>query len=96
VRVEEWERLLLVPVMATWTIDVEANVQERVELPEPVTLLGDTLHEVLLVLRLTTPVNPLSGVMVMLELPAEPTFTLILVGLLAIVKSWTLNATVTE
>jgi len=96
VRVVEWERLLLVPVMATWTIDVEANVQERVEPPEPVTLLGDTLHEVLLVLRLTTPVNPLSGVMVMLELPAEPTFTLILVGLLAIVKSWTLNAMVTE
>ncbi len=95
-RVVEWERLLLVPVMATWTIDVEANVQERVEPPEPVTLLGDTLHEVLLVLRLTTPVNPLSGVMVMLELPAEPTFTLILVGLLAIVKSWTLNAMVTE
>jgi len=62
-------------------------VHDRVALPEPVTLVGATEHEVLLVVRLTTPAKPLRAVIVTVEVPAAPTFTLTLVGLAAIVKS---------
>ena len=46
---------------------VVANVHESVELPEPVTLVGERLQEVLLVARLTTPANPFRPVTVMVE-----------------------------
>ena len=65
-------------------------MQDRVETPEPVTLLGDTLHAVLLVLRLTTPEKPFNAPIVMLAVPAVPTFTLTFVGLPVTAKSWTL------
>jgi len=71
-------------------------VQDSVELPDPVTLVGATAHEVLLVVRLTTPAKPFSPVIVIVEVPAEPASTVTLVGLAAIVKSWTTNVTVTE
>ena len=71
-------------------------MHERVELPEPVTLVGDKVHDVLLVVRLTTPANPLRAVIVIVEVPAEPALTVTLVGLAVIVKSWTTNVTVTE
>jgi hypothetical protein len=87
VRVIEWERLLLVPVIATRTIDGDEKMQESVELPEPAMLFGETLHEVLFVLRLTTPVKPFNAVMVMLEAPVEPTFMLTLVGFPVTAKS---------
>jgi len=64
-------------------------VQDSVALPEPVTLVGATEQEVLFVARLTTPANPFRATIVMLEVPAAPTLTLTLVGLAAIVKSWT-------
>ncbi len=80
----------------TCTIEVDEKVQESVELPEPVMLLGVTLHEVLLVLRLTIPGNPFTAVIVTLDAPGEPVFTLTLVGLPEIAKSWTLYVTVTE
>ena len=48
------------------------KVQESEELPEPVTLVGDTVHEVLLVVRLTTPANPLSPVIVIVDVAAVP------------------------
>jgi hypothetical protein len=82
--------------METCCIAVDENVQERVETPEPVTLLGDTLHAVLLVLRLTTPEKPFTGIIVMLAVPAAPTFTLMFVGLPVTAKSWTLKMAVTE
>jgi hypothetical protein len=85
-----------VPVTPTWSVPADANVHERVKVPEPVTLVGDTVHEVLLVARLTTPAKPLSAVTVMVEVPAEPAFTVTLMGLSVIVKSWTTNVTVTE
>ena len=69
---------------------MDERVQESVDVPEPVTLLGVALHEVLLVLRLTMPVKPLRAVTVRLAVPAIPTFTLTLVGLAVIAKSWTL------
>jgi len=71
-------------------------VQDRVELPDPVTLVGATEHEVLLVVRLTTPAKPFNPVIVIVEVPAEPARTVTLVGLAAMVKSWTTNVTVTE
>ena len=71
-------------------------MQDRVELPDPVTLVGATEHEVLLVVRLTTPAKPFNPVIVIVEVPAEPARTVTLVGLAAMVKSWTTNVTVTE
>jgi len=96
VTVTEWDREPLVPVTPTWTVETAANVQDSVALPEPVTLVGATEHEVLLVVRLTTPAKPFRPVTVIVEVPAAFTFKLTLVGLAAIVKSWTTYVTVTE
>ena len=84
------------PVTPTWFVPADANVHERVELPDPVTLVGDRLHEVLLVVRATTPANPFRPVMAIVEVAALPALTVTLVGDAAIVKSWTTNVTVTE
>lgn len=78
----------LVPVTATCLVPAVVNVQESVELPEPVTLVGETLHDaVVLVTRLTTPAKPLIAVMVIVEVPAEPALTVTLVVDAVIVKS---------
>ena len=77
-------------------MDAAANVQESVALPDPATLVGATEQEVLLVVRLTTPAKPFNAVTVIEEVPAEPALTVTLVGLAAIVKSWTVYVTVTE
>jgi hypothetical protein len=94
--ITEWERLPLVPVTVTCTVDVDEKVHESVEVPEPTTLLGVTEHEVLSVLRLTGPANPFMAVTARLEVPGDPRFTLMLVGLATTAKSWTLYVTVTE
>jgi hypothetical protein len=65
------------------------KVHESVELPEPVTLVGDKVHEVLFVVRPTMPAKPLTAETVIVELPPEFTFMLTLAGLAMIVKSWT-------
>ena len=75
------------PVTDTCLFPVVLNVQDRLALPEPVTLVGDTVQEVLLVARLTTPANPFCAVIVIAEVPAALTFTVTLVGLAVIVKS---------
>jgi hypothetical protein len=69
-------------------------VHDNVLVPEPVTLVGvrvqvrpvagDTVA-----VRLTTPVKPCNAVTVIVEVPAVPAFTLTVVGLAAMVKSWT-------
>jgi hypothetical protein len=64
-------------------------VHDNVALPEPAIGVGLTLHEVLLVVNATLPVKPFSPVTVIDEVPAEFAFTVTLVGLAAIVKSWT-------
>jgi hypothetical protein len=84
VTVTRWERLPLVAVTTTCTIDVAGKVHESMEPPEPEMLLGVALHEVLLVLRLTTPVKPFRLVTVRLDVPEAPTFTLTLVGIAVI------------
>ena len=77
-------------------MDATANVHDKVALPEPVTLVGETVQDVLLVVKLTTPANPLTAVIVIVEVPAALALTVTDVGLAAIVKSWTTNVTVTE
>jgi hypothetical protein len=48
-----------------------------------------TAHEVLFVPKLTTPANPFRAATVIAEVPGEPTLTVMLVGLAAMAKSWT-------
>ena len=88
VTVTECDSEPLVPVTPTCTVEPVVNVQDSVALPEPVTLVGDTVHDaVVLVTRLTTPAKPLRAVIVIVDVPAEPALTVTLVGLAAIVKS---------
>ena len=60
------------PVTPTWNVPEAVNVQDSVELPDPVTLVGESAHEVLLVVRLTTPAKPFWAVMVMVDVAAVP------------------------
>jgi hypothetical protein len=76
-----------VPVTVTWTTEADAKEHDRVELPEPVTLAGDAMHEVLLVARLTVPTKPLNPATVIVEVTIEPALPVTLVGLTVIVKS---------
>jgi len=86
----EWDKLVLVPVTVTSTFPADAKVQDRVALPEPVTLVGLAVHEVLLVVKLTTLEKPLRAVIVIVDVPAEPARTVTEVGPAITVKSWTL------
>jgi len=94
VTVVEWDRDPLVPVTVTVKNPPTDGVQDSVELPEPVTLAGVRVQVMPVdglgvAVRLTTPVKPLTAVMVIVEVPAWPTLTDTLVGLAAIVKSGT-------
>jgi len=64
-----------------------AKVQDSVELPEPVTLVGLSVQAVLLLARPTIPANPFSPVTVIVEVAAVPALTVMLVGLAVTVKS---------
>jgi hypothetical protein len=75
-------------VIVTTTFDAVANVHDRVALPEPVKLVGVTMHPVLSAVRLTTLLKPLTAVSVMVEVPDTPVSIVRLVGLEAKVKSW--------
>lgn len=75
-------------------MEAELNVQDSVALPDPVRLVGETVHEVLFVIRFTVPVKPLIGATVIVEVPAVPTFRIAAVGLAVMAKSVTVNATV--
>jgi hypothetical protein len=67
----------------------ELKLHDRLAAPEPATLVGVTAHEVLFVPKLTTPANPFRAATVIAEVPGEPTLTVMLVGLAAMAKSWT-------
>ena len=84
------------PVTVTWTVPAAAKVQESVEEPEPMTPVGVRVQAVLLLARLTIPANPFNPVTVIAEVAAVPALTVTLVGLAAMVKSWTTYVTVTE
>jgi hypothetical protein len=84
--------------MVTVNAPVIVAVQERVEVPEPETLVGNRAHDkpaagLVVAVRLTTPLNPLTAVMVMAEVPAWLTLTETLVGLATIAKSRTVKTT---
>ncbi len=88
-----WDREPLVPVTVTVNEPLADEVQERVEVPEPpVTLVGDRVQVRPVAgdteaVRATVPVNPLTGAIVIVEVPVPPTVMLTLVGLALIVKS---------
>ena len=89
-----WDSAPFVPVTVTTKLPLLVAVQERVEVPEPVTLVGVRVPVMpvaglLVDVKLTTPANPLTAVTVIVEVPAWLTLTGTLVGLAAIVKSWT-------
>ncbi len=68
-------------------------VQESVEVPEPVTLVGVRLHvnpkvgEIVAV-RLTTPLKLWRAFRVIIEVPAVPALMVTDAGLASMVKSW--------
>ena len=67
-------------------------MHDSVEVPEPVTLVGVSVHVrplagLMLEVRLTTPLKPWSVVIVTVEVPADPAFEVTTVGLDAAVKS---------
>ena len=72
----------------TVTLPAEVKVHDRVDVPEPpVTVAGFRVQAALSDARATSPVNPFSGEIVIVEVPAEPTVTVTAVGLAEIVKS---------
>lgn len=69
-------------------------MQERVEVPDPVTLVGvraqaSPVGGDNVAVRLTIPVKPWSAVIVIVDMPAEPALFATEVGLAITVKSWT-------
>ena len=69
-------------------------------MPEPVTLAGLRLQArpagETVEARLTTPAKPLTGAIVMVDVPVAPALMVTLVRLAEIVKSWTVKVTVAE
>ena len=82
----------------TDTVPAAIKVQESVEVPEPPVMdAALRVHAELFEVSATVPVNPLTGETVIVEVPAELTTTVTVVGLAATVKSGrpvTVNATV--
>jgi len=77
-----------VPVTITSTVPALAKVQDSVDVPEPpVTVAGVREQAALSETNATSPVNPFNGVIVMVEVPAEPTATETEVGFAAKAKS---------
>ena len=70
------------------------NAQVRILLPEPVTLVLVSVHAVLFVDMLTTPLKPLSESTVNVELTGAPVFNVNVVGVAVILKSWNLKIVV--
>ena len=69
-------------------------MQDSVATPELVMLVGVRIHEVLLLARLISPLNPWSAEMVRVELPVLLTLSVINDGAAAIAKSWIVYVTV--
>jgi len=64
------------------------KVQDNVDVPEPLAMVvGVRAHAALSEDKATSPVNPLRGDMVMVEVPAVPTVTLTVTGLALMLKS---------
>jgi hypothetical protein len=92
------DRALLVPVTVARSLPAMDAEQDRVELPEPPTILvednvQDRFVELVITARVTVPEKPFNGATVTPEVPATPAFTATLVALAVTVKSWTWNTT---
>jgi hypothetical protein len=91
-----------VPVTVTVKVPLTVELQDRVEVPDPpVTLVGVRVQVKppvttgsMLAVRATVPVKPLTGAIVIVEVPAWLTLTGTLVGLAVMVKSVTVTVTV--
>jgi hypothetical protein len=86
-------RLPLVPVTTTGNVPVAVKVQVSVDVPEPVTLVGDRAQDPLLLVRLTTPLKPWRAVTVIVEEAAVFVTVVTAVGLAVTAKSWTTKVT---
>lgn len=62
-------------------------LHDSVVVPDPITFVGDTVHEVLLVARLTVPAKPFWPTAEIVDIPWALTLTVTLAGLAVIVKS---------
>jgi hypothetical protein len=82
-----------VPVTVTVKVPLAVAVHDRIEVPEPETLVGLRVQVIplrlIVLVRPAAPVNPLTAVIVIVDGPAWLTFTATLVGLAAIAKSST-------
>jgi hypothetical protein len=75
-------------VTVTVTVPAEVKVQERVEVPDPpVTVAGVNVQAELSAVRATSPVNPFTAVIVIVEAPGDPTEVVTVLGLAEMVKS---------
>lgn len=78
------------PVTVTVTEPGEVKVQDNVEEPEPpVTVVGDKAQALLSLVNAASEENPLTGVIVIVEIPGVPGMVVTLVGAAVIVKSAT-------
>ena len=75
------------PLTPTCRVDADANVHDNMDVPEPVTLVGERVHDVLLVERLTTPAKLFRPDIVIVADPAEPVRSVTVEGAAAMVKS---------
>ena len=79
VAVAVWTSEPLVPVIVTVKVATVVEEQDRVAVPEPVIELGVIAPQVnpagTVSVRVTTPANPFSAVMVIVEVADEPTGT---------------------
>jgi hypothetical protein len=74
-------------VTRTLIVLTDAKLQERLALPDPVTVEGVRVHAGLFDDKLTIEANPFRPVTVIVEVPTEPALTDIEVGVAVIEKS---------
>jgi len=80
-------------------VPAAAELTVRVEVPDPVTLVGLSVAVRpldALAVRVTVPLNPFWAVTVMADVPWAPALIVRLVGLAVMVKSWTVKVTVAD
>jgi hypothetical protein len=71
----------------TVRVPAVVKVHDSVDVPEPVTLVGERLHAELFDVKVTIPLNPYWAVTVIVDVPDWLTFGETLVGLAVVVKS---------
>lgn len=77
----EWDRDALWEERITCVVCTVEKLHDRLALPEPVTLAGEMVQDVLLLDKPTSPENPFIAPIAMLEIAIAPTFTEVVVVL---------------